>query len=325
MKQNRFGFTGGAKIFEGIGSFLDKSFYNISASVGTIFLTLGGAYASSYKNTEEFNSVAGPLSFLSYIITNPYFYLAAGSIALIFGALGIYRDQNNLENENSILRKENKETKLLESSLNSSQEEVEQLKSNIYHIHQKLVETWLKGLAKQIELDTHSRVTIYYENNEAFTLLARYSSNPKLAKKHKMKFGLNQGVISNAWEHGEFLEESSPLYSGGNDEYNEYMSKKYKYSAKELNAISMKSCRYFALSITEADDNIGVILFESEKSEAFPEEKRKNIRDYCTDYQSHLCSFVRDGLLYDRSALVESKSKEIGSDAEVLDILGGAE
>ncbi|MEZ5576727.1 MAG: hypothetical protein R3F44_14330 [Candidatus Competibacteraceae bacterium] len=37
----------------------------------------------------------------------------------------------------------------------------------------------------------------------------------------------------------------------------------------------MKSCRYFALPITEADDNIGVILFESEKSEAFLKKKGK--------------------------------------------------
>jgi len=320
---NKFGFTGGAKIFERAGGFLDKAFYNLSASAGTIFLTFGGAFAGSYKNSEAWELVINPVSFMSYIFSNPYVYLLLGAMTLLFGGLGIHRDQKNLETENAALKKENNEVELVKSSLNSSQENIEQLKSDIYYIHQKLVETWLKGLAKQIHLDTHSRITIYYENEESFTLLARYSSNPKLAKKHKMKFGLNQGVISKAWEHGEFIEDASPSYSEDSKAYAAYMINKYQYSIEEVDAINMKSCRYFALAITEADDNIGVILFESEQANAFAENKIDEIRNYCSDYQSHLCNFVRDGLRYDRSTLIEAESKATNSDAEVLGILEG--
>lgn len=69
---NKFGFTGGAKIFERAGGFLDKAFYNLSASAGTIFLTFGGAFAGSYKNSEAWELVINPVSFMSYIFSNPY-------------------------------------------------------------------------------------------------------------------------------------------------------------------------------------------------------------------------------------------------------------
>jgi len=322
---NWFGFTRSSKIFESAGAFLDKAFYSLLTSFGTILLTSGGAFVGSYKHNEAFEAVGGVASFITYLLSNPYLGFIIGAPALLIGGLGIYRDQRTLESENKVLREKNDEVELIRTSLNSSQEEVENLKSEIYFIHQKLVETWLKGISKQIQLDTFSRVTIYFENAESFTMLARYSSNPKLAKKHKLKFELNQGVISKAWEHGEYIENKSPSFEDKPKEYIDYMSKKYSYSEKQLKDMNMKSCFYFALSITEADDNIGVILFESEKSHAFNEEMMTTIRNYCSDYQSHLCGFVRDGLLYDRSALIEAESKTSDNDAEILNILEGKE
>ena len=316
-----FGFTGKAKTFESAGAFLDKAFYSLLTSFGTILLTLGGAFVGSYKHDEALAAVNGVASSITYLISNPYLALVIGAPSLLIGGLGIYRDQRNLEKENKELRIKNDQVDLIRSSLNSSQEETENLKSDIYFIHQKLVETWLKGISKQIKLDTYSRVTIYFENEGSFTLLARHSSNPKLAKKHKLKFELNQGVISKAWQHGESIEKGSPSYEDDSEKYIEYMSRKYHYTREQLVDINMKSCLYFALAITEADDNIGVILFESEKSDNFNDNMMNTVRDYCSDYQSHLCGFVRDGLLYDRSALIEAKSKTPDSDAEILDLL----
>ena len=243
-----------------------------------------------------------------------------GIPSLICGGLGIYRDQSRLESDNAGLKEEN--SKVLEGALNASQEDCQNLRSEIYQIHQKLVETWLKGIFKQIGFDTYSRASVYYENLEDFYLLARYSLNPKLAKKHKLKFGLDQGVISKAWQHGEHIERESPEYKNSSDAYIKYMIKNYGYSQEELSVIGMKSCRYFALSITEADENIGVILFESENNEAFNDETLGNIRNYCEDYQSHLCSFVKDGVLYDKSVSIQKAPKSADNDADIIIALG---
>ncbi|KHD07580.1 hypothetical protein PN36_31945 [Candidatus Thiomargarita nelsonii] len=321
--KNLFGFTGKTTAFQSAGIFLDKAFYSLLTSSGTIFLTLGGAFVSSYDHSEAMKLVTGVPGLVAYILSNPYVGFLVGIPSLIFGGLGIYRDQSRLESDNAELKEENKKVLELKESLNGSQEDCQNLRSDIYKIHQKLVETWLKGIFKQIGFDTYSRVSVYYENKENFYLLARYSLNPKLAKKHKLKFGLDQGVISKAWQHGEHIERESPVYKNDPDNYINFMSKHYGYSREELLAISMKSCRYFALSITEADENIGVILFESENAEVFNDEISQQIRDYCGNYQSHLCSFVKDGILYDKSVATQKAPKSADNDADILMTLGG--
>ncbi|WP_422413942.1 MULTISPECIES: hypothetical protein [unclassified Endozoicomonas] len=101
------------------------------------------------------------------------------------------------------------------------------------------------------------------------------------------------------------------------------MMQNYSYSREILESINMKSCRYFAVAITEAGDNIGVILFESERKDSFPNEVKIQIRDYCSDYQSHLCNFVKDGILYDKSIDSNKAPATVDNDADVLNMLGG--
>jgi len=321
--KNWFGFTGKAKVFQSAGVFVDKAFYSLLTSIGTVLLTIGGAFVSSYCHSEAINLVTGIPSAISYALSNPYFAFIAGVPALIFGGLGIYQDQSRLEADNTALKEDNKSVIELRESLNSSQEDCQILRSEIYRVHQKLVETWLKGIFKQIEFDTYSRVSVYYENREDFYLLARYSLNPKLAKKHNLKFELDQGVISKAWQHGEHIEKESPEYKNDPSSYFNFMIERYSYSQDELSAINMKSCRYFALSITEAGENIGVILFESENAEAFNDSAVQQIRNYCDDYQSHLCSFVKDGILHDKSVTTQKTPSTEDGDADILRTLGG--
>lgn len=242
----------------------------------------------------------------------------------MIGAKGVYNEKKQLIKENEQLRQENLKVKELEAKVEASQEDGQSLRSDIYRVHQDLVGTWLKGVSKQINLDSYSRVSIYYENQESFYLLSRYSINPKLAKTYKQKFGLNEGVISQAWQHGEHSEDDSPEYVSDKNGYIEYMIKHYGYSREVLELINMKSCRYFALAITEAGDNIGVIIFESERKDSFSNEIKTQIRDYCSDHQSHLCNFVKDGTLYDKSISSNKALAAVDNDADVLDMLGGS-
>lgn len=48
----------------------------------------------------------------------------------------------------------------------------------------------------------------------------------------------------------------------------------------------------------------GVIVFETIKTNRFKEQKIREIKKYCNDYQRYLCSFIRDGISLDKSAKV---------------------
>lgn len=314
---NRFGFTGKSNFFKRIGVSLGKGIYILSSAIGTISLSLGCAFVGSYDfNTErgKFQGLVGLIKLLQY---NPWVYILVGVVLFCFGAFGIYKDQSEMSSDNKKLNEENSTLKTNKTSFERSKlDEIQELKikvdrsqedaqlhrSKVSEIHSSLVESWLKGIAKSIDLDTHSRVSIYYEDDESFSILARYSQNPALSKMHKQRFSLNQGVISQSWQHGYWYECEAPLYTTDEGKYNKYMMARYKYTQEEIDAIKMKSCRYFGRAIVDVDDHIGVILFESTKEEHFNEDVRENIINYCEKYQSHLCAFVRNGRNYDKSS-----------------------
>ncbi|WP_422411693.1 MULTISPECIES: hypothetical protein [unclassified Endozoicomonas] len=210
-------------VFERAGAFLDGAFYSLATPIGAFIMTLGGAFLGSYDHSKAWAVVDSSASFIAYLLTNPYAAFVVGFPLTVFGAKGVYDEKKQLTKENDQLRQENIKVKDLEAELEASQEDGQSLRSDIYRVHQDLVGTWLKGVSKQINLDSYSRVSIYYENRESFYLLSRYSINPKLAKVHKPKFGLNEGVISQAWQHGEHSEDNSPEFASDKDGYFEYM------------------------------------------------------------------------------------------------------
>lgn len=317
-----FGFSGESEIFKKAGTTLDNGLFLVCSFFGTVFLSLGCAFVGGYTHATEIAKVNSILTFATYLFSNPWIWIAISIVLFGFGTIGVYFDQKTIENENKRIKKDNEKVDDLKLKIDVSQEEGQALRSEIQKMHKKLVETWLKGVCKQINLCTHSRVSIYYENNESFFLLARYSANPSLAKTHKIKFGLNEGVISRAWKHGHHVEDESPIWNPHSpEEYSTYMQKEYGYSSEKLDAITMKSCRFFGLAIREADESIGVILFESEKDDALGNEIRDKIEKYCGDYQSHLSGFVRDGLAYDKSASIPRSSTRLTTDLDVIEIL----
>lgn len=295
-------------------------------TLGTVLLSIGCAFVGSYDNTVAWAKVTGngAAEFIAYILTNPIIALVISIPFLIVSEVISNYRKKELEQNNNTLKEGNANIPSLEEKIDKSQEDLQALRSDIYELHQNHVRTWLKGIFKQIGFDTYVRASVYYENFDSFSLLARYSLNPALAKSHKQKFSLNQGVISQAWQHGEHLDNESVTYDSDPEKYNTYMINKYKYSAGQLDKINMKSCTFFGLSITQADENIGVILFESLKDDAFSKETIAKIKDYCHHFESHLCSFVRDGIGYDKSISVKKNNASFNDvDAGILAELGG--
>jgi hypothetical protein len=150
-------------------------------------------------------------------------------------------------------------------------------------------------------------------------LLARYSINPQYTKIHRQKFPLNQGVIDKAWQHGCHVDKDCPK-AEQNKEYVDYLIQTYGYEKEKINNLTMKSCRYIALAIVDADVHIGVIVFESTDPNFLTHiDTENNIKEHCKKYQAQLCKFVRDGLELDRETKIKrSKNTESVEDNVLL-------
>lgn len=319
---NKFGFSGNSDFFKDLGDGIGKGLFILCAAIGTVLLTVGGAYAGSYTFSTNWQSTTGFWSSLWLIVCNPNSALFAGGVLFLFGATGTYKDQDRQNKKMLELNAENEELGNTKSALNSAQEELQESKSKIIGLHGELVQTWLKGMSKFLELDSNSRVTIYYEHDEEFYLLERYSKNPTYAKVHRQKFPLNQGVISKAWEHENYIESQCP-HSSSYEEYVKYLGENYEYKREKIDALTMKSCRYYAKAIIDADIHIGVIVFEGTEINFFENDVENKITDYCRDHQGQLSKFVRDSLLFDKEVNIKREGKNISVEDDLLQMMEG--
>ncbi|MCX7089696.1 MAG: hypothetical protein NTV00_16795 [Methylococcales bacterium] len=319
------GFTGESDLFKNAGEIISKALYIVSATLGAIALSVGSAYAGSFLFFTELENVAGFWPSFKFILLNPIATLIYGGIFLFFGGLGTYFDQNRQQLQNNELALANNELNKsvtgLREALNSTQEELQDQKSETNKLNKELVTIWLKSALKNLKLNSTERATIYYEFDDAFFLLARYSINPKYAKIHRQKFPLTQGVIGKAWQHGLHVEKDCPDSKNG-QEYTGYLIKTYAYEEDKINSLTMKSCRYVALAIVDADVHIGVIVFESTEPEFLINNRDSKISEYCRNAQGQLSKFVRESLKLDREVTVKSDIKNKSVEDDILKTMG---
>lgn len=317
---SKFGFSGNSEFFRNLGDGVSKGLFILFAAIGTILLTIGGAYAGSFKFSDKWKNTTGFWDCTSLIVFNPVSALVIGGTLLLLGAIGTFKDQDAQKKRMKQLESENVELENTRSALNSAQEELQDSKSRILDLHGELVKTWLKGMSKYLDLDSNARVTIYYEHDEEFYLLERNSKNPKYAKIHRQKFPLNQGVISKAWEHETHIEKDCPS-SIDLDKYISYLQKEYGYEKEKIESLTMKSCRYYAKAIIEADVHVGVIVFESTDEAFLDNDKGSQIEDYCRDHQGQLAKFVRDSLTFDKEVNIKREGKKIFVEDDLFEMM----
>jgi len=262
---------------------------------------------------------------MTLFLWNPWNFGFLGVAGMFYGGHGTYNDLLNLKLRNEALKKENSKTEKYKERLSSTIEDLESLRNKLSESHDKLVTTWLKGCSRELNLDTYDRVTIYFCVGDHFYVLARHSMNPKFGEIHRQKFSKVRGVISEAWEHKVCVDtENIPSYDTDPNGYKQYMHDKYGYSEEKVEALTMKSCKYVATSISEADNPVGVIIFESEQQGKFKKQKVAQIMKYCKDHQSYMTDFIRDGIRYNKSVKVTPKG-ENDVDHEFLSIFQGGD
>lgn len=305
------------KIGEFGSRFIEKRNPTFYSLVGSALLALSGAYVSGYELSTEFSAVDSVAKFIAFVLTNPKLGLILGAILFIIGGISAHFRDKALANENGMLKSK---VFTLETTLSSNYSAVmaaedkiknllsdgRQLKEDNFKLHENMVQTWLKGLCKHIDLDCKSRVTIYYVNNNSFKLLSRNSANPLLRKFIPKEYRIDKGAISFAWQYGKHIDADIPL---NDEERLEHMKVKYGYDDEELAGFKMKSLFILGLAIVDADDNVGVIAFESEGKDIFDEAKVNAVEKYCSDFQSYLCGFIRDSIRYEALAFQDSATR----------------
>lgn len=312
----KFGFASETNLFGDFGTAIGNGIYILLTALGTILLGFGGALAGSYNIDEKLKTAEAWNSTVAAYAFHPITWMVIGAALIIIGAIGTYLDSIALKKKIETLSMENSTIPSLNEAINSSQESTETLRSSLRKLHTELVTTHLKAAYKNVGLSTHDRVSIYYEHANDFYLLARYSKNPVYSQSHRLKFALNQGVIGKAWQHQRHIERDCPSFEK-KAEYLSHMESTYGFKETQALGFAMKSCRYVAVAISDADSHTGVIVFESANENFFDRCDGKiesSIFTYCSDYQGMHSKFLRDGLDLNREAHIKSAPASVEQD-----------
>ena len=285
---------------------------------GSIFLSASLTYIRGYKFSSNFIETDLSLSFwfFEHIFCNPYLGTLLGIILMITAIFSNHFrekdskfeiDQKHNEDINKLMKK-NKE------NIDKLMTENQELKEAIYNLHRKNVDNWIKGMYKVFDFTPKERLSIYFYYRNRFILLARHSSDPEKKETHNPTHPIETGILGKIWRNGQFTDMKCPVYDEEDDKsYLEHMEKCYGYSSERTKEMNMKSCRYFGMSITDSDDNIGIILFESTEEGSLSEEDRNLMVSYWRSFDSYLCNFIKDSIVYEEQ---KQRNSEINSSPE---------
>ncbi len=281
---------------------------------GVIFIGLGSAFVGSYKIAVEWAKVIDAATFIAFCLTNAYVGIFFGAF-LYFSSDHIrYEKTKKIVNDNTKLKEDIAELKGVSLAVNGYQENIQNLNNQIYKLQNDLAIGWLKNVVDLFEMKSTERVSIYFEQNDVFNLLARYSANPYYKTGNRQKFPLNEGVISQAWRNGKKIEKKCPIYEDDQVGYCEYMSSTYRFKREDIQSFKMKSCWYVAIAISKAADNIGVIVFESTVQNILNDTEVDKLISYCREKQSHLAQFIEESKALEVAKRMESANSNTDDD-----------
>lgn len=310
MAKLKFGFTNNNGYFQNIGIRLDESSYVIISAFSGVFIGMAGATLGGYSWAEEWKDASGFWQILWVIVSFPYFLFLLGIICIFIGARGTIKDQKSQKDKIESLKNNNR-------SIEDAEVELSEIKAKIQRLNIDSIVLWLKVYSKQRNLTSKDRVSIYYEDKGDLYILARYSKNPKLTKIHKQKFPLDKGIISKAWEDG-FCEYTLPEYEENQSEYMGKCCNEFGYNEDEIKNLTMKSSSYYAKAIIDADDHIGIIVFESYNTSIIDESEKDSVSKFLESSSSLLANLIRNAREFERQAVDKSSDSATMSDEKEL-------
>ncbi|MCT8089429.1 hypothetical protein H0920_08395 [Acinetobacter sp. C_4_1] len=336
MKKIKFGYTGYSSFFPDTGRKISTGFYTFSEYLGAVIVTIVATqikWPSYYSWDLDFTKQGWILFF-----THPYFWGVIGLLAVWYGRSNKGADLANLKitNEGLVtdltdLKNENvKALDELQQKLDKSDKKVRKLTENLVEatqdysiLHSKFLRNWLKLICYAMKADHNQfRVTIFVYNQGSFVYLSRYSSNPTFDEMHSVSFEKNNGVISKAWELGEWVDLDIPPFDEKSPQaYYAHMFEKYKFDKNKVDNLTMKSFQYIALSIRGDTVPLGVIVFENcDLKNKITTQKVGQLKDICSKHQPQLIAYIKEGLKCDTIGHTKAFNGKPTKDIE-LDIL----
>lgn len=308
--------------FQRAGKHIDGAILKICNFLGPAVVGGAAGFISAYESSTEKN--VDLLTWLSWVITNPWVWLLGGIAVSVFGIWGTHQFETKQQALIDEMREDQRTHKSTQRRLDLAYEKIEAQESRLREMQSELVKAALQSSFTGLGMDSNGRVSIYYELDDEFHLLSRYSSNPELSKPHRQKFPLDQGVISKAWQHHIHCDHECP-HSGDQDEYEAHMKAKYGYEAEAVRAFTMKSCRYLGFSIMDAGSPVGVIIFEStDVGFLNGESGAEDIKTHCVKYESLYSKHIRSGSGLNRELRAKAGRTGDSIDEDILaQIRGG--
>lgn len=319
MKKQKFGFTGTSDLLQKFSIGAGQWLYVFISTVGTLFVSIGASLVCDYDFGTKWDEANGLITCTFTLLSNPFFLLFIGVVFLGIGGKGVYNDQRNLLVENDKLKKDISKVDQYKRAINGLSEDCDSLQSERKDLHTKLVRTWLKSCYKQLALSNTERVSIHYYIDDHFYILARHSMNPLFAKVIIQKYQIDKGVVALAWQYQRCIDiQACPSYKENPSGYIDHTHNSYSIDKVLIESRTMKSCQYIAISIVESDNNIGVIVFESETNSRFTNDTVCEIEKFCYENQSFMVDFIRNGIEYDKSAKASVNHAKTNVDRDFL-------
>lgn len=309
--------------FERAGKLIDGATLKISNFLGPAVVGCAAGFISAYDSSTEKNIDVS--TWLSWIFTNPWIWLLGGLAVSVFGIWGTDRFEKKQQAVIDELREDQRALVSTRRRLDLAYEKIEAQGSRLREMQSELVKAALQSSFTGLGMDSNGRVSIYYELDDEFYLLSRYSSNPELSKPHRQKFPIDQGVISKAWQHHIHCEHECP-HSDDEDKYEAHMKAKYGYEAETVRAFTMKSCRYLGFSVMDAGSPVGVIIFESTDVDFLQGELgAEHIKLHCVKYESLYSKHIRSGSGLNRELSAKAGRMGDSIDEDILAQIRGSQ
>jgi hypothetical protein len=209
-------------------------------------------------------------------------------LLIIIFSLNIYLGIKVLKKSKSKEKLENdkRELGVKIQSLENSIDEIQRNSLEIFNEH-------LAALFYKLDLTECERISFYKFQDDKFHIVGRYSINPKLNERNRKYYPANEGLISLAWQIGEFhINSGIPEFVNGNKQaYYTYLRNLSDIPVDTIKNIKMKSRSFYLKAFTDSRgiQRNSIIAFESLNSGEFEIE---NIEPIINEEQAKLISFV---------------------------------
>lgn len=176
------------------------------------------------------------------------------------------------------------------------QGEVARLEDRLARVQQDYFRTFelqLETLYNELRFADTERISLYIHKDKNFTMIARYSINPRLYERGRVLYPDNEGCIGHAWSNGKAFENNSPDLLRNEAQYIEHMRNKWNMSEATIHSLTMKSRNLAAYAINNLQKpakRVAVIVFESLERNKITENSLNNV--FTGNNIRHICQLL---------------------------------